>query len=104
MICLFKDSGYNGVISFFYKRVKMSKSDAKNPATPDESSQSGDALEIVSISLDELQAKNSDQEGLSQDKLNQVAEQINADLQENKAPNWQVETNWNETKVRVNLD
>lgn len=82
----------------------MSKSDAKNPATPDESSQSGDALEIVSISLDELQAKNSNKEGLSQDKLNQVAEQINADSQENKAPNWQVETNWNETKVKVNLD
>lgn len=82
----------------------MSKSDAKNPATPDQSPQSGDGLEIVSISLDELQAKNSNQEGLSQDKLNQVAEQINADLQENKAPNWQVETNWNETKVRVNLD
>ncbi|MBD2485150.1 hypothetical protein [Planktothrix sp. FACHB-1365] len=82
----------------------MSQPGTKHPSTPDESSQSGDALEIVSIGINESQPETSNQEGLSQDKLHQVADQINADFQENKAPNWRVETNWDETKVKVDLD
>ncbi|MBE9146781.1 hypothetical protein [Planktothrix mougeotii] len=82
----------------------MSQPSAKHPSTPDESSQSGDALEIVSIGIPESPADTSNQEGLSPDKLNQIANKINADFQENKDPNWRVETNWDETKVKVDLD
>jgi len=82
----------------------MSKPDPKHPSTSDQSPKSGDGLEIVSIGINESQENSQNPQGLSQDKLNQVAEKINADLQENKAPNWQIETNLNETKVKVNLD
>ncbi|WRH67951.1 MAG: hypothetical protein RSE13_06565 [Planktothrix sp. GU0601_MAG3] len=79
----------------------MSKSDAKDKSQP---AQSGDGLEIVSISIDELQAKTSNSESLSQDKLNQVAKNINANLENNQDPNWQVENSWDETRIQVNLD
>jgi hypothetical protein len=79
----------------------MSKSDPQNPSNPP---QSGEGLEIVSISIDELQEKTSNSEGLSQDKLNQVAKNINANLENNRDPNWQVENSWDETRIRVNLD
>ncbi|SKB12631.1 hypothetical protein PL11201_410045 [Planktothrix sp. PCC 11201] len=79
----------------------MSKSDPKNPSN---SAQSGDGLEIVSISIDELQAKTSNSESLSQDKLDQVAENINANLENNQDSNWQVKNSWDETRIQVNLD
>lgn len=79
----------------------MSKSDAKNPSN---SAQSGEGLEIVSVGIDELQAQTSNSERLSQDKLNQVAENINANVEKNPNPNWQVEKSWDETRIQVNLD
>ncbi|VXD25832.1 hypothetical protein PL8927_900120 [Planktothrix serta PCC 8927] len=82
----------------------MSQPGAQHPSTPDESPKSGEALEIVSIDINKSQAKISHQEGLSQDQLNQVTDKINADFQENKDPNWRVETNGDETKVKVDLD
>lgn len=82
----------------------MSKSDAKNPSNSEPSPKSGEGLEIVSIGVDEQQAKTSNSEGLSQDKLNQVAKNINANLENNQDPNWQVENSWDETRIQVNLD
>jgi uncharacterized FlaG/YvyC family protein len=82
----------------------MSKPDPKNPSTSDQFPKSENPLEIVSIGINESQENSQNPQGLSQDKLNQIAEQINANLQENKTPNWQIETNLNETKVKVNLD
>jgi len=82
----------------------MSKSEAKNPSNSEPSPKSGEGLEIVSIGVDEQQAKTSNSQGLSQDKLNQVAKNINANLENNQDPNWQVENSWDETRIRVNLD
>lgn len=82
----------------------MSKSDAKNPSNSEPSPKSGEGLEIDSIGVDEQQAKTSNSEGLSQDKLNQVAQNINANLENNQDPNWQVENSWDETRIQVNLD
>lgn len=78
---------------------------AKINANPDQESTSSEpALEIVSVGLDHPETEPETESGLSPDKLNQIAEEINANVKKNKAPNWQVETDWDETKVSVRLD
>lgn len=94
----------------------MSHPDAEHqPTTPSEqakikanptqgSSSSEKALEIVSVGLDHPDPEDQSEPGLSPDKLNQIAEEINSNVKKNKAPNWQVESDWDETKVTVKLD
>lgn len=78
---------------------------AKINAKPDQESASSEpALEIVSVGLDHPDTPDDAELDLSPDKLNQIAEEINANVKKNKAPNWQVETDWDETKVSVRLD
>lgn len=82
----------------------MSQPDPQYSSSSHPSPDSGETLEIVSINSTESQKEHENQDGLSSDKLNQVANKINSNFQENKDPNWQVENNWDETKVKVNLD
>ncbi|MFM6357753.1 MAG: hypothetical protein ACKPH7_08465 [Planktothrix sp.] len=82
----------------------MSQPDPQHSSPSHPSPDSGKPLEIVSINSDESQGDHQSQEGLSSEHLNQVADKINTDFQQNKDPNWQIENNWDETKVKVNLD
>ncbi len=61
-------------------------------------------LEIASVGLDYTKAEEQNEAGLSPDKLKQIADEINSSLQDNKDPNWRVETDWDESKVNVTLD
>lgn len=71
---------------------------AKTTANPNQQ------LEIARMSLDYTKAEDQNEAGLSPDKLKQIADEINSNLQDNKDPNWRVETDWDESKVNVTLD
>ena len=71
---------------------------AKTTANPNQ------RLEIASVGLDYAKAEDQTEAGLSPDKLKQIADEINSNLQDNKDPNWRVETDWDESKVNVTLD
>ena len=61
-------------------------------------------LEIASVGLDHPEGQAKNKPGLSPNKLKQVAEEINNNINNNKEPNWQVETDLDGTKVNVQVD
>lgn len=66
--------------------------------------QPNSSLDEISIGMDDI-ARSQPQPGLSPDRLKQIADQINANLNFDKS-GVEIETDWDETKsqVRVNLD
>ena len=77
---------------------------SKTTANPNQQSTSEKKLEIARVGLDYAKAEDQNEAGLSPDKLKQIADEINSNLQDNKEPNWRVETDWDESKVNVRLD
>ncbi len=71
------------------------------PTDLDSQVRENSGLEIVSVGLD--QEPPVQQQGFSQDLLNQVTDDVNASV-DKTVTNWKIKQDWNETQWTIRLD